>query len=156
MVSFYIYFHLHIFTPLQNSWNTSEYSESLYNDTTSILELYILLQDSLSQSEATEPSRTVVLLSSNSPSESGNTLFGMRSQHALAATQLLAQGWRLWVAKNNFLWVVSTHRESYKVLGSFRNPCESPEGLSDDSQWSLTFPLFPYNLCINTRHCLHQ
>ena len=162
MVSFYIHFLLHIFTlykiPLQNPyWNTLEYFGDLSkNDTTNILDSYILLKNSLSQSKATELSRTVALLSFNSPSESRNTLFRTCSQHILTATQLWAQDWRLWAAKNNFLWVVSTHRESYKVLGLLGNPCVSSKGLSNDSQWSLMFPLFPYNLCINMRYCLHQ
>jgi len=46
-------------------------------------------------------------------------------------------------AKNKLLWVVYTHKESYKVLGTFKNHCESLEGLSDDSQESLTFLFIP-------------
>ena len=128
-------------------WNpcqdTSEYFGDLSkNDTTNILNSYILLKNSLSQSEAIKLSETRALLSFNSPSKSGSALFGMRSQPILVATQPLAQDWRLWVAKNNFLWVIPTHRESYELWGSFRNLCESPKGLSDDLQWSLMFPLF--------------
>ena len=94
---FTLYFPLHIFTlykiPLQNPyWNTLEYFGDLSkNDTTNILDSYILLKNSLSQSEATEPSETVALLSFNSPSESGSTLFGTHSQHVLAAIRPLAR-----------------------------------------------------------------
>jgi len=65
---------------------------TVYNDTTNILERYLLLQNTLSQSEATEPPGTVASLSFNSLSESKNTLFGRRSQHILTATQFLARG----------------------------------------------------------------
>jgi hypothetical protein len=82
--------------PLRNPrnpcWDTLEYFGDLSkNDTTNLLDSYILLKNSLSQSEATEPSGTVASLSFNSPSESGNALFGTCSQHILVATQLLAQ-----------------------------------------------------------------
>jgi len=89
--------------------------KSVYNDTTSILELYILLQDSLSQSEATEPSGTVALLSSNSPSEFGNTLFGTCSQCILTATWFLAQGQRPWQPRINS-WELSTLTRSHTML----------------------------------------
>ena len=65
---------------------------TVYNDTTNILELYLLLQNTLSQSRATEPPGTVASLSSNSLSKSGNTLFETRSQRVLAATRFLARG----------------------------------------------------------------
>jgi len=112
---------------------------TVYNVTTNILELYLLLQNTLSQSEATEPP----LLSSNSLSESRKYLaqnaFPMHSRgHLIPSPRLRASA-----AKNKLLWVVYTHKESYKVLGMFRNPCESPEGLSDDSQESLAFLLIP-------------
>jgi len=156
-ISFYIIFPFTYIHPLWNPQNTSEQFRDLSkNDTTNILNSYILLKNSLSQSEATELSGTVASLSFNSSSESENTLFGMHSQHILMATWLLAWDQRLWAAKNNFLWAVSTHRKSYEVLGLFGNPCESSKGLSNDLQWSLAFTLFPYNLCINTRCCLHQ
>jgi len=52
---------------------------TVHNDTTNILKLYLLLQNTLNQSEATEPPGTVASLSSNSLSESRNTLFETRS-----------------------------------------------------------------------------
>ena len=86
---------------------------------------------------------TVTSLSFNSPSESGkylvwNTFPTCSRGHLIPSPRLRASG-----AKNKLLWVVYTHKESYKVLGTLRNPCESPEGLSDDSQASLVFLSFP-------------
>ena len=83
-ISFYnIFPFLHIFTPYK-------FPEILQNTLKICLKLYYkysqFLQNSLSQSEATEPSGTVASLSFNSPSKSGNTLFGMCSQHILTAT----------------------------------------------------------------------
>jgi len=100
---------------------------------TNILKLYLLLQNTLSPSEATEPPGTVTLLSFNSLSKSGKYLvwnvFPTHSRsHPIPSPRLRASA-----AKNKLLWVVYTHKESYKVLGTFRNPCSSPKGLSDDS-----------------------
>ena len=122
MVSFYIYSPLTKFPKhFGILWIT------VYNVTTNILELYLLLQNTLSQSEATEPPRTVTSLSSNSLSESGKYLaqnaFPTRSRGQLIPTPRP----RASAAKNKLLWVVYTHKESYKVLGTFGNPCESPK-----------------------------
>jgi len=83
-------FLLYIFPPtyIQPLWNhcrnTLEYFGNLSkNDTTNILDSYILLKNSLSQSEATEPSEPVASLSFNSPSESRSTLFGTCLEHPL-------------------------------------------------------------------------
>ena len=86
---------------------------------------------------------TVTSLSSNSLSKSGKYLvwnaFPTRSRgHPIPSPRPRAS-----VARNKLLWVAYTHKESYKVLGTFGNLCESPEGLSDDSQASLVFSLFP-------------
>jgi len=147
--------------PLRNPqnpcWDTLEYFGDLSkNDTTNILDFYILLKNSLSQSEATELSGTVASLSFNSPSKSGNTLFGMCSQHVLAATQLLAWDQRIQVAKNNFMWVVSTHRESDDVLRSSNCILQSPTGFHGvlmESLWS------PHGVLMDsswTPHGLHE
>jgi len=116
---------------------------TVYNVTTNILELYLLLQNTLSQSKATEPPGIVTSLSSKSLSESGKYLvwnvFPMHScGHPIPSPRPRASA-----AKNKLLWVVYTHKESYKILGTFGNPCESPKGLSDDLQESLVFLFIP-------------
>jgi hypothetical protein len=155
----------------------SEYFRNLSrNGTTNILNSYILLKNSLSQSEATEPSETVASLSFNSPSKSGNTLFRTHSQHVLMATQPLAQDQGLQVAKNNFPWVRRTHNDlshslyfyifmyKYKVLPPsiiiYFSPLHRPQAENNPNiicfdlhHWSntLTFSVFVYNFYIQAR-----
>jgi len=101
-------FLLHIFPftyiyPLTNSqtlWNTLNYCLQCYYN---ILELYLLLQNTLSLSEATEPPGTVTSLSFNSLSESGKYLvwntFPTRSRgHPIPSPRPRAS-----VAKNKLL-----------------------------------------------------
>jgi hypothetical protein len=103
----------------------------------------LIITEYLKPERSHRTTETVTSLSFNSLSKSGKYLvwnvFPTRSRgHPIPSPRPRAS-----VARNKLLWVAYTHKESYKVLGTFGNPCESPEGLSDDSQASLVFFLFP-------------
>ena len=152
MTSFYIYFPSYKIPKTLR--NTQNYCLQCYYKYS--LKLYLLLQNTLSQSEATEPPGTVTSLSSNSLSESGKYLarntFPMCSRgHLIPSPRLRASA-----AVNKLLWIVYTHKESYKV---FRN-VQEPLRVTQRTFWWLTriscVPPYSIVLCINTRLCLHQ
>jgi len=119
----------YILTPLQNSqkhfgilWIT------VYNDTINILERYLLLQNTLTQKRSHRATRNCSFADFQSTFRTRKyfvwNAFSTHSRsHPIPSLRPRASA-----TKNKLLWVVYTHKESYKILGTFGKLCESPKG----------------------------